>query len=60
MEEIAERIVGDLAGREGFLKSDAEEKLKEVVLTMLEDMDEDTVEEIVGTIWSTAAEEHGE
>lgn len=60
MEEIAERIVGDLAGREGFCKSDAEEKLKEVVLTMLEDMDEDTVEEIVVTIWSTAAEEHGE
>jgi hypothetical protein len=60
MEDVAKRIVDGLEPADGWWKSDAEEKLLEVTLTMLEDMDEDTVEECVGTIAGVMRSEYGE
>lgn len=60
MEEIAQRIVNDINRGQEWQGSDSEQKLVEVALTMLEEMDEDTVEECMTTIYGVAAEEYGE
>lgn len=48
MEDVAERIVADLEPTFGWWPSAAAE-LKDVALTMLQDMDEDSVEECLGS-----------
>lgn len=60
MEEIAERIVAAIEPSEGWWRGDTQEVLEDVAVTMLEDMDEDTVEECLHRIVSQVREEYGE
>ena len=60
MEDIANEIVSLHEPRQGWAKPDSEQKLQEVALTMLEEMDPDTVEECFGTIVSVIEAEQSE
>lgn len=60
MEELAQQIVDSHKPNEGWWKGDSEQRLVEVALTMLEEMDPDTVEECFGTIVAVISAEYGE
>lgn len=60
MEDIAERIISELEPSDGWWKNDTEETLRDVAVTMLEDMDEDSVENCLHRVISSLREEYGE
>lgn len=60
MEDLAQEIIDELKPSQGWWKSDSEQQLKEVALTMLEEMDPDTVSECMSTIASVMSAEYGE
>jgi len=60
MEDLAAEIVAKHEPAEGWRKSDSEQRLCEVALTMLEEMDPDTVDECFETIVSVVETEYGE
>lgn len=60
MEDLAQQIVASHEPSDGWWRSDSEQRLREVALTMLEEMDPDTVEECFGTIVSVMSAEYGE
>lgn len=59
MEDVADRILDAILPREPW-KNDTRPRLKEVALTMLDEMDEDTVEECLTTVVSVIQAEYGE
>lgn len=60
MEDLAEQIVVDLEPPAGFQFEDSLRQLKECALAMLEEMDPDTVEECMRTIFRVVSSEYGE
>lgn len=61
MEDIAERIVGELEPSDGWWKSDTESTLQDAAVTLLnEGVDEEIVEETLHQIMGAMREEYGD
>lgn len=60
MEDTAKEIVSNLEPPAGWWQSDSAARLQEVALAMLEEMDPDTVEECMTTIFGVVSAEYGE